>query len=373
MIDNTAILQLGIIILSTAYGLILLMQQKDLLPLIMKTPIKWYALYLAWSLIASFFSSNTLYAMVTLIEIFACLLISLALCVRFQDDFEGLILWMCRWGLVIAGVIIFKNTGRNWFDIRDWHDAAVFATASITLLSFYNIKYFKIYFTLMVTLAILSTSLKVYLGFILGIPMAFFLKKLNNRFFALLFLTILFQIVSVMKITPQNFIPVLSQFWDDTMLSTGNGRFIVWPQLLEIAWQSPWIGYGFAMGEKSAYDVIKIYMSSTHNVFLSAFLYSGIPGVTLFTIFIISLSNYVIEHLKNNDFIKWLLSTVFIIAIFISFDQGIGNKAMVSSISQTITICFIVYFIYRNSLQVHQARTSNNDPEIPICANFNRP
>ncbi len=108
-----------------------------------------------------------------------------------------------------------------------------------------------------------------------------------------------------------------------------NGRFPIWSLMLEQAWKSPWLGYGFAgFWTSDASDpIFSLSWASlareagvrfnSHNGYLELLLQLGLVGLTLFTISLLSLIGkaiYLLLRVKTLE-LFWVLQTIFLMTL----------------------------------------------------------
>ena len=79
-------------------------------------------------------------------------------------------------------------------------------------------------------------------------------------------------------------------------LMTATGRTKVWEVYLDAWRQHPWLGYGFCIGEKAGSEFGFMYTLSAHNGLISVLVNTGLSGVFIFGMFILS---WVLSLLKQ--------------------------------------------------------------------------
>ncbi len=347
-LDMTGLMQMGVILCGGVYSAVVLLQKAEVRRILFRTPVVWFGAYMLWCVFGSLFCDNVIYSLACSLEVIAVLIISAMLFLRFGDDWLGMIYYLCRWGVVMVLVFLIRTPDRNWFAWEQWHNASVFLIAPMFFLPFFDFKRLWKYFLFMLLIALVTTAAKVYLGLLCGLLIGglFCSKKLKRVFvWYLMCVFLLVAGILVFDVSTDMLTNLLLGGREDNVLATGNGRFMIWPILLEYAWHRPILGYGFAMAEKTLVNVLPLYISSSHNIFLTAFLYSGLPGVALLLSFWVSLFWIVIKYINGHIFSVLLLATVVEVVVFVSLDQGIGNKLMFSSMPQIMVMVFICYYL----------------------------
>ena len=71
-------------------------------------------------------------------------------------------------------------------------------------------------------------------------------------------------------------------------IMSGTGRMKMWAVYLDAWQQSPWLGYGFSVGERAGSAFGYIYTLSVHNGYISVLINTGIAGAFFFGMFILS-------------------------------------------------------------------------------------
>ncbi len=336
-IDRTAIIQLSVIAIGTVYlVLTYAAYQRKIKEIILHAPMVWFFAYCILSILSSVWSVDPLYSLATAHTALVFYLLSIVLCIRYEGNMSGLINWVLWWGIIAGCLPVILKADKQWNTLQSWHGFAIFYISPIMFLALIDYHKFKWHFIFLLIIAVVSTSAKVYLGIVMAIVVySVFSKKWYLHLAVLLLISLLVIFWALYSNSGERLLAIL--FWgrDTSVLETANGRTSIYPLFIELVSESPILGYGFAMGEKVAYQKTGIYVSSTHNVFLTSLLYSGISGLVLIGMFWLSLFRSSLQYIKDNTALIFLMCYT-VSFVFTVFDQGLGNKIMSSWISQAI-------------------------------------
>lgn len=341
-IDNTAVLQLALIATGTIYLVLTWhLYQRQFKSFLLRSPLRWFFAYTCLAFLSSLWSSDPLYSLASAHASLVCLLLCLMLCIRFEGRFVDLIDWILWWGISMCCIRLVIYPEREWFNLQTWHGFSVYATAPLIFLGLLDWNRFKWRFAFMLFLAIIATSAKVYIGILAGFVVCAFLSR-HKVIKVVAILSVCAVLLSVLAshITYEGFARILFAGRDESVIETASGRTVVWPMFMEMVFKSPILGYGFAMAEKIAYQQFDFYFDSSHNVFLTAMLYSGIGGCVLMCLFWYDLFHSLLRHRKSHGAVI-LLMCLIVSFSFTLFDQGLGNKVMLTWIAQAF-LCGVV-------------------------------
>lgn len=133
-------------------------------------------------------------------------------------------------------------------------------------------------------------------------------------------------------------------------ITSGTGRFKMWQMYWE-AWEyRPWLGYGFAVGERAGAQLNYVYTLSAHNGFLSVLINTGLCGWFFFGIFLIKFIYGLFKAVTNEErYAIAVLTGVVVILINNNSVPVIGSIWGSLPTIALLLISFYTLFLQHNS------------------------
>jgi len=254
-----------------------------------------------------------------------------------------LVIWTIIWNILtnikLYGFSYFIN---NPFDIaRLEYPMAIFF--ALLLSKRFYFKY------IILTLAFLSFSNKIYLGFVLGC-IGYLFGNSNNKKIIFLFLIIMTFALLAFDL---NSILLETVFIgrEEISLSNTSGRDKVWRTAWEAFKQSPYLGYGFVSGESLVlYDKFKGAIG-THSFIFSGLLGSGLLGTYFLLLYFGTSFKIVFSRLWPKNNWKVAVISTLIMSFVVSLSApGVGGRVYGSwtSVVLVISILKLLNYKFRN-------------------------
>ena len=266
-----------------------------------QSPLKWWMTYYVFCIFSIFWrvqGSSVAYICYRSLAMLSMTIYSLWIMAKFSNKniaFQHVIIYI--WWIAILGLLhpLMKGQGlhTNSYSIS----AAIVAIILLALhAKIYNQKY-RIILITSIVLLILGTSAGTNAAFAAAVMLwAISLRQRINM------LSIICCVILAYLIFSYGFSLIVQYiFPNKTMESISNmtGRTFIWENYIN-AWQSsPWLGYGFSVGERSGESFGCGYYLSAHNGFISVLINTGIVGILIFGSFIFGFMIDLYRHIQH--------------------------------------------------------------------------
>ena len=210
---------------------------------------------------------------------------------RFQnrkDAFDGLLKYVCI--ILLLGLIGAIKTGglANLHTNTYSFSAAVLAVLAMTSIKIGEKTFSQAVLYLFFGLAglILGTSGGSNVAFAMALCFILCIRKEGVNPLLVMFLPLAG--ILIYEFFLPEFIQLLFPGKTTEGIMSGTGRMRMWEIYLDAWQQSPWLGYGFCIGERAGSLFGYIYTLSAHNGYISVLINTGIAGAFFFGMFILS-------------------------------------------------------------------------------------
>lgn len=326
-LDRSALLQIAFVCICAVHVMsVYFSPRRKLFNLVLSPPLNYILAYIVICALSSLWSIYPLY---TAYRAFECLvfllLISIAIANLWQspeDIVEWIVCWtfldlccyiiMRRATIMSAGIHLYTLGGIGMLTVGPVLFLALFISKR---------KLLKVLFLLACAI---STSTKIYIGFIIGLFCACVSGRKKERYLIPYILGIGVSLILLAGTT--GVIHVFFVGKSDETIETGTGRIPLWYGIIEMGMESPLLGKGFSIGELAvvAEGVSNIRMA--HNSFLAAFIGTGLLGFVPILLFFCSLAKLSLRQQVRPEWKAGLVGSV-VMATFISmFAPGIGGS-----------------------------------------------
>lgn len=325
-VDSSAFIQIFLAVLAFIVAIIYIAKDPVLKRLFLKSPLKWFILYAFWCAITSLWSPNGILSTYRAFETLAWSLLISALLSRLLEilDTYQVISWILYYAVFDIFVNVIINSFRFGYPVLSWN----------TLLNeqFRSTPYFFLALLLPVgwlfkvtilSISIFSLSNTAYAGMGGGLLPLISAKGKWRRIFILFIIIILITISMVGTETVLKNTVFYGQAGIGPEYTTG--RYKIAEMTIQKALEKPLAGHGFVAGEIRPLKASKG-LISVHNGFLSAWVGTGLIGLTIFSFFFIKIfitagSRYLPSELR----IAFLSSSI-LITIHTIGNPGLGSR-----------------------------------------------
>lgn len=166
------------------------------------------------------------------------------------------------------------------------------------------------YYILLNTLALIGgTSSASWISFIIG---AIILYSMNENGVGLLRIAVVCVIIYVAyELALDEISNIIFKGKTEEQVESGHGRDIIWSVAIASWKDSPWLGSGFLVGERSLESYgLGLKVISVHNTFLSVLVGTGFAGMILFVIFLFKWIGRLLVYIKYNRYATILFPVV---------------------------------------------------------------
>ena len=262
---------------------------------------KLFASCMGWLFIYYFFcifsfmwrleGTSVLYILYRAISMNVMLLYIFYLMSRFQnqkDAFDGLLKYVCL--ILFFGFIgAIRIGGFSQLHTNSYSfTAAVLAVLAITSIKVEEKTFSQVVLYLFLGLAgiILGTSGGSNVAFAMALCFILCIRKEGVNPLLVMLLPIIG--ILIYEFLLPELIQLLFPGKTTAGIMSGTGRMKMWAVYLDAWLQSPWLGYGFSVGERAGSAFGYIYTLSVHNGYISVLINTGIAGAFFFGMFILS-------------------------------------------------------------------------------------
>ena len=158
------------------------------------------------------------------------------------------------------------------------------------------------YYILLNTMALISgTSSASWISFIIGVII---LYSMNENGVGLLRTAAICVIIYVAyELALDQIFDIIFKGKTKEMVESGHGRDVIWNAAIASWKDSPWLGNGFLVGERSLGSYgLGLKVISVHNTFLSVLVGTGIVGMVLFVNFLFKWIGRLLTYIKYNRY-----------------------------------------------------------------------
>lgn len=150
----------------------------------------------------------------------------------------------------------------------------------------YKINNINIFIILNIICLILGTSSASYISFLCGLILLLSSTKKGINIGKTI--VVIGCILLLWHFASEDIMKYVFYGHSEEQIEGGTGRFDIWQQFIDGWKQSPWLGYGYIVGERNLSLMGGMeYIFSAHNGFLSVLINTGIIGCVIFGIFVI--------------------------------------------------------------------------------------
>lgn len=209
---------------------------------------------------------------------------------RFQDQkaaFDGLLRYI--FVLVVLSVIGHIRASGGALHTNSYSFiAAVLAALALTAVKTGEKTVSQVKWSLFLGIlgVVLGTSTGSNVAFAMALCFIFCASKKSVNLFLVLLLPLIG--VFIYEFFFQELLHLLAPGKSMESIMSGTGRMRMWSVYLDAFKQSPWLGYGFCIGEKAGRFFGYRYTLSAHNGYISVLVNTGLSGAFIFGMFILS-------------------------------------------------------------------------------------
>lgn len=133
---------------------------------------------------------------------------------------------------------------------------------------------------------IVATSTASWLSLIIGLFFFFGTRQKGTNIILLIVTALLFYIV--WNIFEESIFHIIFKNKTESEIASGSGRQLLWDAYIKGWKESPWLGYGFIVGEKGAIasKYILFATNTSHNMMISVLVNTGIIGMVFWLMFL---------------------------------------------------------------------------------------
>lgn len=321
---------------------------------LLKSPLKWFFIYSILGIVSMLWSVSP---SLSGFRAFECMAMALLITAVIQQLFETgnlkyVILWsllFCTWDVIFA----LLRTGQ-------WTTSLSFLLESSQMMAttfFFMALYFvprKWYNYLIMIMSVFSMSTVAYIGMALGAVSAFWTRGKAKTLtlccsFILLIATILVGPYTLLKNTI---------FFDKKEISIEetSGRDKLLDVTIDCVESNP-LGLGFFAAEPYVLYTKNLGAISAHNSLFSAGMGMGIPGIIIFSIFLISLGSCVFSK-----YIPYKYKPILIGCFCVAFMHCMGNPSVGTRVFGAWMPCMYI-FVLVCAFYVHGRYYKNEEPD----------
>lgn len=354
-VDPSSIIEISLVLLALPF--VLSKRGVRAIRLLFYGPLKYYIFYTIWCLITTFWSSDVVYSIFRVIELIVALFTFayIFIDIRSKEYAKKVLLYFVIISL-IAGIGYYLKSG--WFSFERFHSNAYpmlsAAGVVIGLFIYKDRKYFDYDFGSTKSLALLLLFISV-IGIIYGTSSAsnvsltmaiIFLAtiKRNNVLTILLVTISLFGAWLLWDNYQTQIMDIIFPGKSLNSIKTGTGRTGMWKYYIDGFLERPLFGYGFPTGEKEGMKFGWVTTSTSHNMFISVAINTGIVGLLLFFAFIFKYSWFLITKLRGGllDF-RWITGAWIVFVVNSMSLPALGSHWL--WITSSI-FCIMVYSVF---------------------------
>lgn len=296
-----------------------------------KSPIRWFVLYTCVCFISALWSPIFSLSAYRAVECMGMMLIIAATIKNLVVNcaYKDIMSWSVTYAFCVIGIAFINGL---IFGIGFALYNCQFPATIFFYLAFYfaPTKYIK--YPIMV-IAFMCKSVTGYVGMALGLVSLMFGKAKYRVLGIVIAISILgaFYFIGVEKVLNETLFAskggvIVNGTIDDNKTS---GRSRVWESTMELMNKEgrQWIGFGFVAGETMlARSIIGLQVIGMHNGFLSAYVGTGVIGLALFSMFILTLVILVFKNQIPKDYIPPLMACMCTVILHTYGNPGLGFR-----------------------------------------------
>ena len=209
-------------------------------------------------------------------------------------------------------------------------------------------KTYKWYFLISIICLVCGTSAGSNVAFLAGMIFYYSVTKsgLRIRKFLIALLLLLIAYHFFYDLVFQLLFPNKSM----TAVQTATGRIVVWETYLNAWTKSPWLGWGFAVGERSAAYFGFRYVLSAHNGLVTVLINTGLVGMAIWGSSILSFLRQLFHLVtKGNGYASVILGCLIVLLVNNLTVPTMGGNFGQSSCTTLIFLVFFVIFVQPSS------------------------
>lgn len=288
-------------------------------------PVQFFILYLLLGWVSLLWSPRPEITLWRLLQSTSLAMIIILVTARFKGKFSEYIRWALYWAMFAAVVEIVRRLTNSYVapTLRgELHNAGVFTLAPLFGFVLYYMRG-KLFKLVCITIAILATATKVYLGMFAGLMCVTLMtvsskhKHKYDRYLAGLHIIIVsFLVLIWLSFGSGKLISLLFYGKEQIAIETGTGRTIIFRHVWEAIKDHP-LGYGYGaerfLGWIKGFDVE---LSFAHNIILDSYTVLGVLGVFCMSMMFIKCF---IASLKMEREVKYAFIFSTVVMLFFSF------------------------------------------------------
>jgi exopolysaccharide production protein ExoQ len=347
-----------IAIIFIALSLLFIITKKGfrIISIIWSSPFKWFILYCIYCAITALWSIDPIFTIYRSMELLIILFLIAYIVFSLNNPYYNTKLLLIYLTLsLISGLGYPIKIGNYTLEAFHTNTYSLVAAFSV-ILGFYfyrysnkiksyelrNISFFLL--ILSVLALIIGTSSASNISFLLAVIFIVFInnKKISQKI-GVLFIGLL--IIYFWVYFEELIYDTLFPNKNEVAIRTGTGRINMWGYYINGFLENPVFGYGFPSGEKMGHLFGWETTSSTHNMFLSVAINTGVIGLFLFTTFIISYTKFLIKRLYVFQGTKYIFGVWIIVVV--------NSLSMPALGSNWIWVTSPIFFVMIFSLKIY--------------------